>query len=139
MHEYALAESVVDAAVQTARRENIARIDTVVVRVGELQRIKPDIFEFALNEIVRRATPQLGDTKFEVAVEPARMRCNACGTEFSMAESSDGVEEDEAEAIHFVPELSHAFMRCPACQSPDFDIVAGRGVTLASIEGETED
>ena len=139
MHEYALAESVVDAAVQTARREKMVKIETVVVRVGELQRIKPDIFEFALNEMVRRGVPQLGETRFEVSIEPARMLCNACGTEFSMGDAAGGVEEDEAEAIHFVPELSHAFMRCPACQSPDFEIVSGRGVTLASLEGETED
>jgi hydrogenase nickel incorporation protein HypA/HybF len=139
MHEYALAEAVVDAAVQTARQERIVKIETIVVRVGELQRIKPDIFEFALNEIVRRATPGLSDARFEVTVEPARMRCRACGAEFSMSDASGGVDADEAEAIHFVPELSHAFMRCPSCQSPDFEIVSGRGVSLASLEGETED
>jgi hydrogenase nickel incorporation protein HypA/HybF len=139
MHEYALAEAVVDAAVEAARREKIARIETVVVRVGELQRIKPDIFEFALNEMVRRATPGLEEVRFEVSVEPARMRCRACETGFSMTDAAGGVDDDEAEAIHFVPELSHAFMRCPACHSPDFEIVSGRGVSLASIEGETED
>lgn len=139
MHEYALAEAVVDAAVQTAEKEGLIRIDKVVVRVGALQRIEPETFRFALNEIVRRNTPGLENTTFELSVESARMKCRVCGAEFLHGDASGGLDEDQGEAIHFVPELSHAFLRCPRCQSPDFEILSGRGVTLASIEGEVED
>jgi Zn finger protein HypA/HybF involved in hydrogenase expression len=42
------------------------------------------------------------------------------------------------EAIHFIPELSHAFVRCPECGSPDFIILAGRGITLERVEGRCD-
>ena len=48
-------------------------------------------------------------------------------------------DDDAAEAIHFVPELAHAFMRCPDCGSPDFEVAAGRGVAISGIEGERDD
>ncbi len=43
--------------------------------------------------------------------------------------------ENEQEAIHFVPEAAHAFIRCPACGSPDFEISKGRGVWVERITG----
>ena len=30
------------------------------------------------------------------------------------------LEKDESEAIHFLPELAHTFIRCPQCGGPDF-------------------
>ena len=42
----------------------------------------------------------------------------------------------ESESIHFVPELAHAFLRCPDCDGADFEVVAGRGVVLQELEGE---
>ena len=42
---------------------------------------------------------------------------------------------NEREAIHFVPESAHAFLRCPACKSPDFEISKGRGVWVERITG----
>jgi Zn finger protein HypA/HybF involved in hydrogenase expression len=69
--------------------------------------------------------------EFVVEDEPARFRCRGCGEDFTAGPPPD----DAGEAVHLVPELSHAYLRCPACGSPDFEIVAGRGVTLRTIEG----
>jgi hydrogenase nickel incorporation protein HypA/HybF len=44
----------------------------------------------------------------------------------------------EAEAVHFIPELAHAFLQCPSCGSPDFEMLAGRGVSIGSIEAESD-
>ncbi len=46
-----------------------------------------------------------------------------------------GLDEKEAEAIHFIPEVVFVHARCPKCKSPDFEIVKGRGVTLRTIKG----
>jgi hydrogenase nickel incorporation protein HypA/HybF len=46
------------------------------------------------------------------------------------------LDEDETEAIHFMPEIAHIYIRCPQCKSPDFDIIQGRGVQVGVIEGE---
>ena len=41
--------------------------------------------------------------------------------------------------IHFVPELAHAYLRCPDCSSADFEVLGGRGVSIDAIEGERDD
>jgi hydrogenase nickel incorporation protein HypA/HybF len=46
------------------------------------------------------------------------------------------IKDDEAEAIHFIPEVAFVHARCPKCGSPDFEILKGRGVSIASIKGE---
>jgi len=137
MHEFALAEAVVRATLTTAESEHLAAVTHVAIRVGELQQIRKDVFELAL-EAVRSDDPRLAGVRMEVEIVPARFACRACGHAFSLAETAER-DEDAQEAIHFVPELAHAFMRCPACHSPDFEVAAGRGVDIARIEGERPD
>jgi Zn finger protein HypA/HybF involved in hydrogenase expression len=74
-----------------------------------------------------------------VEQEPVRFRCRVCEREFGRPELEAAGGADELEAMHFIPELSHAFVRCPGCGSPDFDILAGRGVTLERVEGHRND
>ncbi len=137
MHEFALAESVVRATLQTAESEGMTAVTRVVVQVGELQQIKKDVFEFALKQ-VHSDDPRLADTVLVVEIVPARFSCRVCEHGFTLAETGEH-DADAKEAIHFVPELAHAFMRCPACGSPDFEVAEGRGVGIASIEGERPD
>jgi hydrogenase nickel incorporation protein HypA/HybF len=139
VHELALAEAVVTAALEAAEREGLHRIDRIDVRVGELQHIRRQTFEFALKEVMPVSEPLLAATEFRVGIEPARFRCRPCGHAFGLAETGGPQDEGEQEAIHFVPELAHAFLRCPHCGSPDFDLVEGRGVSIRSIEGERDD
>ena len=139
MHEFALADAVMRAALSTARSEGLTRITSIHIRVGELQQIKQDVFEFACRETRPPNEPALETTEVTVEIEPATFHCRACGEEFPLAEARGAAGADEKEAIHFVPELAHAFMTCPACSSPDFEIIGGRGVAIDSIEGERDD
>ena len=34
-----------------------------------------------------------------------------------------------------IPEVARVYARCPGCSSPDFDLVAGRGIWLLSVTG----
>ncbi len=136
MHEMALAEAVVATALEEAERHGISSISKICVRVGELQSIDRDVFAFALEEMIPAAEPRLASTKFQLDAEPARFRCRPCGTEFSLSAAAGADTDDATEAIHFIPELAHTFLRCSSCGSPDFDVVAGRGVSVASIEGD---
>ena len=139
MHEFALADAVVKAARDAARDAGMARIDVVTVRVGELQQIRRDLFEYSLTEVLPAADPILQGIRFIVEEEPVRFRCRVCQAEFGRADLERVGDADDREAIHFIPELSHAYVRCPECASPDFEILAGRGVSLARIEGDTDD
>lgn len=137
MHEFALADAVITSALEVAQKEGMTRILRVDVRVGELQRIERELFEFALKEVLPLSEGRLTDTEIAVTVEPARFGCRPCGRSFDLAEASMPEAEREAEAIHFIPELAHAYLRCPDCRSPDFEVVQGRGVSIGAVEGET--
>ncbi len=136
MHELALAEAVVGATLDVAEKEGLTRVTKLVVQIGELQTIEEEIFEFALGEVMPAAEPRLASMRITLETVPARFRCRPCEREFTIAESGGPRNEDESEAIHFVPELAHAYLRCPRCNSPDFETIEGRGVTIASVEGE---
>lgn len=138
MHELALADAVVKAALSAAEDAGMDRLDRIVVKVGELQQIKKDLFEFSLTNVVPIQDDRLSTVEFDVQEESVRFHCRSCGNEYGRADVNLG-DSDQEEAIHFIPELSHAYARCPECGSPDFEITAGRGITLATIEGSTDD
>ncbi|PIU19775.1 MAG: hydrogenase nickel insertion protein HypA [Elusimicrobia bacterium CG08_land_8_20_14_0_20_59_10] len=132
MHEWALAESVIKTAVEHSGLKKLKKLKEAGVVFGELQAIDKEIFIFALDGL-RGEHPAAKDCRFKVTVEPAVFRCKACAKEFPLK----GLKKtkDEAEFIHFVPEMAHTFLKCPRCKSPDFEITAGRGVGLSYIKG----
>ncbi len=132
MHEWALAEAVIRTALALLEREKAKEILEVEVLIGELQQVDIDIFEMALNEL-KKETP-MEKALITIKKEPARFKCRSCGTEWSLSEVEDELSEEEVESIHFIPELAHAFIKCPNCGSPDFDVVQGRGVWIGKIE-----
>jgi hydrogenase nickel incorporation protein HypA/HybF len=139
MHELALADAVIKAALRAADEAGMDRIDKLVVKVGELQQIEKDLFEFSLTSVLPTQDERIADAEFEVTEERVRFGCKACGHEYAKDEAALDGGGDADEAIHFIPELSHAFARCPSCGSPDFEILAGRGITLERIEGSSAD
>ena len=139
MHELALADAVMKAALRAADDAGMERIDKLVVKVGELQQIEKDLFEFSLTSVLPTQDERIAGAAFEVTEERVRFGCNACQHEYTRDEASLDGASDQDEAIHFIPELSHAFARCPSCGSPDFEILAGRGITLERIEGSAAD
>ena len=136
MHEMALAEAVVAAAIAAAEKHGIAKITKIEVRVGELQRIENDAFRFAIEALIPASEPRIAGAVLEVETDPARCLCRACGRAFGLSEVPPPGDHESSEAIHFIPELAHAFLRCPACASPDFEVKGGRGVTVGAIEGD---
>ncbi len=56
--------------------------------------------------------------------------------DFALAEVGGLLDGEQLESIHFIPELAHAFMACPGCDSPDFEVIQGRGVWIEAVEGK---
>jgi len=130
MHEWALAEAVIRTTSQIAEKEGITNITEVNIRLGELQQVDVEIFKFALSQL---KTQELKEARFNIRKAEAKLRCRACNHEWVF--SIDELDEEAREAIHFVPEVAHTFMKCPKCGSPDFEIISGRGVWIESIRG----
>ena len=130
MHEWALAEAVVASASEAAEKNHLKAVTEVRIRVGELQQIDNEIFEFALEQL---KTGKFEKAKFTVETIKATLQCRFCNNKWSFSE--ERLDPSMAEAIHFVPEIAHTYVKCPKCGSSDFQVVEGRGVWLESICG----
>jgi hydrogenase nickel incorporation protein HypA/HybF len=130
MHEWALAEAVVASASEVAEKEHLKEVAEVRIKVGELQQIDSEIFEFALEQL---KTAKFKKARFTVETAKATFQCRSCNNKWAF--SKEKLDPNMAEAIHFVPEIAHTYIKCPKCGSPDFEVVEGRGVWLESIRG----
>ena len=130
MHEWALAEAVVSTSVRIAEEKGLKEIIELKIKIGELQQIDQEIFEFALSQL---RSPMLKNAKFSLETVEAELKCRVCNHKWRF--NTKNMDEGVSEFIHFVPEIAHTYLKCPKCGSPDFEIVTGRGVWLDSIKG----
>lgn len=134
MHEWALAEGVVSTVAKIAEEEGLKEVTEVTIRIGELQQIEHEVLKFALDQL---RPPVMSKSKFVLESVQAKLKCQVCGEEWAF--TPDHFSEDVSEAIHFVPEMAHVYVKCPSCGSPDFQVLEGRGVLLSSIKGVKKD
>ncbi len=130
MHEWALAEAVLASARELAEKEKLKEVSEVTIRIGELQQVEVSILRFA---ILHMKQGILKNTKFRILKAKSTFKCRVCGTTWKFDIRKMGNET--AEAIHFIPEVAHTYIKCPNCGSPDFEIVSGRGTWLENIKG----
>jgi len=136
MHEWALAESIIAATIEEAEKEKLKKITEIKIRIGELQQIEKDIFKFALTQIIKDQDKKIKNVKIKIETEKSTLKCKACEKVWSFKDMKKKLDKNESESMHFIPEVALVYFRCPACGSPDFEIISGRGVTIASIKGE---
>jgi hydrogenase nickel incorporation protein HypA/HybF len=136
VHEWALAESIVCAVNDESSRVSLSEVSLVKVAIGELQQIDMDIFKLALESVLPMSNLPLDMEKIVLTVRESSLHCQVCKHEWKYREALEKLPEDDVEAIHFIPEMAHIYLRCPNCGSPDFVIdEEGRGVSIESIEG----
>lgn len=130
MHEWALAEAVIAAAQQVAEKEKLREVREVTIKVGELQQVEEDVFRFALSQL---KPANFKNAIFHITKAKTALKCRFCRHTWFFKKNK--LNENTAEAIHFVPEVAHAYIKCPKCGSPDFEITEGRGIWLENIKG----
>jgi hydrogenase nickel incorporation protein HypA/HybF len=130
MHEWALAEAILTSAKQIAEQEKLKEVTEITIKVGELQQVEPPILRFALSQM---KTDIFKNVIFRILKAKSMLKCRVCCTTWQF--SLKKLDKTTAEAIHFVPEVAHSYIKCPKCGSPDFEIVIGRGVWLQDIKG----
>lgn len=130
MHEWGLAEAVISTVSQISEKEGLREVKEVEIKVGELQQIELDVFEFALSQL---KTSKFKNAKFNIETVKAELKCRVCGNKWIF--KKEQIDKETADAIHFIPEIAHTYVKCPACGSPDFEILQGRGIWVESIKG----
>ncbi|MGH8967753.1 MAG: hydrogenase maturation nickel metallochaperone HypA [Actinomycetes bacterium] len=107
MHELAIAESVVATVLE---RTGDQHVTTVRLRVGRLSGVVPDALDFAF-ELATTGTP-LEHASLEIEQPTGQAHCRDCGEDF--------VVDD-------------LILLC-SCGSADVEVVAGRDLSVASVE-----
>lgn len=136
MHEWALADSIVSTAVKFAKKKNAKEIKKLDIKIGEIQQIDAETFRFIIRELFERHPELFKDTELNTETEKCVLKCRGCNNEWQFSAVKNKLSENSGEAIHFIPELAHDYMRCPKCKSPDFKILRGRGVWIGKIAWE---
>ncbi|RBP11231.1 hydrogenase-3 nickel incorporation protein HypA [Roseiarcus fermentans] len=111
MHEMALTESIVEIAVETARREGAARVRRVFVDVGALSHAEPEALLFCF-DAVSAGTIAAGAT-LDIARIPGAGWCMDCGKTVPLAER---------------------FGACPECGRSHVQMTAGDAMRVREIE-----
>jgi len=115
MHEFSICEQLLRIVLEEWERltPRPRRLAAVRIAVGRLQQIVPETMQSAF-ETLARGTPAEG-ARLELRHVPVRVRCSECGA--------------EREVIP--PDFA-----CPACGSVRVTIVAGRDLSIESLEVE---
>lgn len=113
MHELAITEGIIDAAVPAALEHGAKRILEIRLKIGELSGVLPkslqEYFDIASKGTIAE------NAKLTVEKIPATIACNTCGYE--------GVIERKK-------------ARCPQCDGVDYKLVGGREYYVDSLEVE---
>lgn len=113
MHEMAIAQGVLDIALDTAARHDAKRILVIRLQVGQMTEVEPEALRFCY-EALSEGTISAG-AQLEIVVIPLVGSCRDCRLEF-------GIDR-------------YRFL-CPACGSVGVDIVSGRELRVEHLEVE---
>ncbi len=107
MHELSIAESVVDAVLE---RTGDRHVTTVRLQVGRLSGVVPDALMFCFE--LATAGTALEGAELQIEAPTGRARCRDCDSDF---------------------EVEDLVLLC-ACGSADVEVVAGRELSVTSVE-----
>ena len=113
MHELAITEGIMEAALPEAVKHGAKRILEIRLRIGELSGVIPDCIEEYFN-IISKGTIAEG-AKIVTTRIPVAITCPDCG---------------------FEGDIDRRKIRCPQCGGIDFRIIRGREYYVDSLEVE---
>lgn len=129
MHEWALADAIVEAVYSLLTNGKAKKVISLEIKIGTLQSVDREILKFALTELFKNKRIEVGEVR--LSEENATLRCRSCSKIWKLEDLD--LSDDIREAAHFIPEVIHAYVKCPNCGSQDLEIFSGRGVYIASM------
>jgi hydrogenase nickel incorporation protein HypA/HybF len=113
MHEFSIAQNIVDIIQDQMKIHQLSRVENVRLRVGALRSVQIDSLCFSFN-LLTDGSPLEG-ARLEVEEVPLKGRCVACGQQVTMESWLDN---------------------CSLCGGPRLEIVSGKELDVMAIEGE---
>jgi hydrogenase nickel incorporation protein HypA/HybF len=96
-----------------AVKNNLIKINKVILRIGKLRQVFPDFLRFAFENISKDTIADGAELIIEEI--PITMRCKSCNQEFT---------------------VEHHTYVCPVCGAVKLELLTGKEVLIASVEGE---
>jgi hydrogenase nickel incorporation protein HypA/HybF len=118
MHEFSIAESIVDAVLAELERlqPRPLRLLSAQIAVGAMRQVVPETLEFAY-ETLTAETPAKG-SRLKMRTVPVTAECGGCGWQGS---------------------IEPPVFLCPSCQGGDLNILTGKELCLENLEIEQND
>jgi hydrogenase nickel incorporation protein HypA/HybF len=116
MHELSIVYSVVSSVTEALAGRKVAKVNSVLLRVGALSGIMEDPLQFGWS-IATEETPLAGSALLIESV-PVTVRCRPCGRDVVL----DGMQS----------------FRCPICGELCPEVVTGRELEIVSLEIEED-
>lgn len=113
MHEFSIAQSIIDIAEDSAKKENCRKITSIKLEVGTLSGIVFEALETAMEFALKKT--MLEGAQVEIVKIDAEAECENCGHNFSVTG-------------HFEP--------CPRCGNFRHRILKGDKIKVRSLEAE---
>jgi hydrogenase nickel incorporation protein HypA/HybF len=110
MHELGVVLEIFDLIEEIMEEQNLKKVSSITVEVGELSGILPDYFKECWG--VARQGGVFNDTELKLQFVPAVALCT-CGEKYEMTSNS---------------------RVCPKCHHTDYQVVKGREFMVLSIE-----
>jgi hydrogenase nickel incorporation protein HypA/HybF len=111
VHEFGIAQSICEVALEEAQRHGASEVVSITCRVGVMRQIVPEIMQTAF-ELSAEGT-LLERAALNLEAEGIRAGCKECGA---------------AQTVYEVP------FECPACGSVAIVCSGGQNISLVSIE-----
>lgn len=110
LHELGVVIEVVKTVEEIAKEQQLTKIDTIVLQIGELSSMIP----YYVEQCFPAATDGtiLQDTKLEIEVLPGNAICNNC-----------------SKVYHFLDNRR----KCPYCDSEKWELISGREFFIKEI------
>ncbi|WP_455645126.1 hydrogenase maturation nickel metallochaperone HypA [Methanosphaera sp.] len=124
MHELSMANSMVEAILDTAKKNNAIQITEAVLEVGELTMLNPEQLRFMMD--VLREDTILKDAEIIINMIPIEIECETCGFK--------GVSKTDENMDHLM-----AVATCPECDNTHVHIIQGQECNIKTIKIEKED
>ncbi len=111
MHELSLAKEIISHIERIIPVDDLPKIQTIKIHVGEFSNILPDSLLFAFNSLIEGTI--LNSVRLELEIVALKVKCNIC------------------QEIH--PIKMNNFV-CPNCNSNDLQLFSGAELFIESIQ-----
>ena len=142
MHELSVAQSIVDAVLLEADKNEASHVKEINIEVGELMQLDTRALGEALHLLM--TGERLKGARIHIHTRDASFTCRKCQNHWGMAEARKQLDEipdsllvrepDSKEVpLHFLPYLYPSFIHCSKCGSADVTTTEGEDLRLRKL------